>query len=72
MAPGNATDCYVIWDFAENKDGAKQFLVHLTENFAEAFKASEFYSFPCFPSTVPNTVYLPTTPKPIPRISTRC
>ncbi len=54
IAPGNTTDCYVTWDFAENKEGAKQFVVDLTDNFAEAFKASEFYSFPCFPSTVPN------------------
>ncbi len=54
MSPGNAMDCYVIWDFAGNKEGAKQFLVDLIDNFAEAFKVSEFYNFPCFPSTVPN------------------
>ncbi len=45
---------YVIWEFSENKEGAKQFLADLVDNFGGAFKASEFYNFPCFPSTVPN------------------
>jgi multiple sugar transport system substrate-binding protein len=44
----------VIWNFAENKEGAKQFLVDLVDTFNTAFKASEFYNFPCFPSTVPD------------------
>jgi len=47
-------DCYVVWDFAENKEGAKKFLVDLINNFETAFRASEFYNFPCFPQTVPN------------------
>jgi multiple sugar transport system substrate-binding protein len=47
-------DCYVIWDFAENKEGAKQFLLDYMDSFGTAFKASEFYNFPCFPSTVPD------------------
>src|SRR6266852_3765365 len=47
-------DCYVIWSFAENIAGAKKFLVDYIDNFGTAFKASEFYNFPCFPSTVPD------------------
>ena len=54
IACEHVMDAYVIWDFAENKDGAKQFLADLIDNFGSAFKASEFYGFPCFPSTVPN------------------
>jgi multiple sugar transport system substrate-binding protein len=54
IAAEHVMSCYVIWDFAENKEGAKQFLVDLIDNFETAFKASEFYNFPCFPSTVPN------------------
>ena len=46
--------CYVIWEFAENKEGAKKFLVDLVDNFSNAFNASEFYNFPCFPGTVKN------------------
>jgi multiple sugar transport system substrate-binding protein len=47
-------DCYVIWKFAENQEGAKKFLVDYIDNFLEGFKASEYYNFPCFPATVPN------------------
>jgi len=54
MAPGNVVNYYVIWEFAENKETAKEFLVGLMDNFGQAFKASEFLNFPCFPSTVPD------------------
>ncbi|MHB8729514.1 MAG: ABC transporter substrate-binding protein [Sulfuricaulis sp.] len=47
-------DCYVIWKFAENIDGAKKFLVDYMDNFHEACSASKYYNFPCFPSTVPD------------------
>src|SRR5204862_20062 len=47
-------DCYVIWKFAENIAGAKQFLVDYIDNFRDGFVGSEFYNFPCFPSTVPD------------------
>ncbi|WP_237717153.1 hypothetical protein [Cupriavidus basilensis] len=47
-------DCYVIWKFAENITGAKQFLLDYIDNFREGFLGSEFYNFPCFPSTVPD------------------
>ncbi len=54
IAAEHVMDCYVIWNFAENKEGAKQFLVDLVDTFNTAFKASEFYNFPCFPTTVPD------------------
>jgi multiple sugar transport system substrate-binding protein len=54
IAAEHVMDCYVIWNFAENKDGAKQFLVDLVDSFSIAFGASEFYNFPCFPPTVPD------------------
>lgn len=47
-------DCYVIWKFAENIDGAKKFLIDYIDNFEQGFKGSEYYNFPCFPSTVPD------------------
>jgi multiple sugar transport system substrate-binding protein len=58
IAAEHVMDCYVIWDFAENKDGAKKFLVDYIDDFGAAFKASEFYNFPCFPQTVPNLTQL--------------
>lgn len=47
-------DCYVIWKFSENIDGAKKFLVDYIDNFRAAFDASQFYNFPCFATTVPD------------------
>jgi multiple sugar transport system substrate-binding protein len=47
-------DCYVIWKFAKNIDGAKQFLVDYIDNFRDGFLGSQFYNFPSFPSTVPD------------------
>ncbi len=49
---------YVIWRFAENKEGAKQFLIDLVGNFRTAFLESEFYNFPSFPKTVPDLAEL--------------
>jgi multiple sugar transport system substrate-binding protein len=45
---------YVIWKFAENKEGAKKFLVDYVDNFRPAFIASELYNFPCFWQRVPD------------------
>jgi multiple sugar transport system substrate-binding protein len=52
IAAEHVMDCYVVWNFAENKEGAKQFLVDYIDAFHQAFTASEFYNFPCFPPTV--------------------
>jgi multiple sugar transport system substrate-binding protein len=54
IAAEHLMSCYVIWKFAENPDAAKQFLVDLVDHFAEVFRESEFYSFPCYPATVPD------------------
>ena len=43
---------YVIWKFAENIEGAKQFLIDYVGNFRRAFLASRFYLYPCYPNTV--------------------
>ena len=45
---------YVIWKFAENKEGAKKFLVDYVDNFRQAFISSELYNFPCFWERVPD------------------
>ena len=54
IAAEHLMSCYVIWKFAENPEAAKQFLVDLVDHFAEVFSESEFYSFPCYPATVPD------------------
>jgi len=30
-------DCYVIWDFRDNKDGAQQFLIDYIDSFHDGF-----------------------------------
>jgi multiple sugar transport system substrate-binding protein len=47
-------NAYVIWNFAENIDGAKKFLVDLVGESRNAFLASEFYNFPTFPQLIPD------------------
>jgi multiple sugar transport system substrate-binding protein len=46
--------CYVTWKFSENIEGAKKFLIDYTNDFGQAFRAGEFYDFPCFEKTVPD------------------
>jgi multiple sugar transport system substrate-binding protein len=50
--------CYVVWKFAQNIEGAKKFLVDYVDSFREAFVAGEFYDFPCFAKTVPDLTKL--------------
>jgi multiple sugar transport system substrate-binding protein len=54
IAAEHVMNCYVIWKFAQNIDGAKQFLVDLVDHFVDVFSKSEFYNFPCYPDTVPD------------------
>jgi multiple sugar transport system substrate-binding protein len=53
-ASEHVMSCYVIWDFAQNKEGAQQFLVDLINDFRDAFMASKFYNMPSFPATIPD------------------
>src|SRR5262250_1909610 len=54
IAAEHVMNCYVVWDFAENKEGAQQFLIDYMEHFHEGFEAGQFYNFPCFPTLVPD------------------
>jgi multiple sugar transport system substrate-binding protein len=56
IAAEHLMNCYVVWKFAENPEGAKQFLVDLVDDFGSVFRESEFYNFPCYPTTVPDLV----------------
>jgi multiple sugar transport system substrate-binding protein len=42
----------VIWKFAGNIDGAKQFLIDLADNAKQALLASAFYNLPAFAGAV--------------------
>src|SRR5215471_16707172 len=54
LAAEHVMDCYVVWNFAENKEGAQQFLIDYMNSFHDGFVAGQFYNFPCFPKLVPN------------------
>src|SRR5215467_13017069 len=54
IAAEHVMNCYMIWEFAENKEGAQQFLIDYIDAFHDGFVAGQFYNFPCFPSTVPD------------------
>ena len=54
LTPVNGFQSYLIWKFAKNIDGAKQFLVDYMGQFRRGFLASELYNTPCFPHTVPD------------------
>jgi multiple sugar transport system substrate-binding protein len=68
IAAEHLMNCYVIWKFAQNVDGAKQFLIDMIDAFESVFRESEFYNFPCYPNTVPNLQQLlETDPKADPK-----
>jgi multiple sugar transport system substrate-binding protein len=52
----HVTSCSAIWKFAENQEGAKQFLVDLIDNSAAIFEKSESCNFPIYQNTLPNLI----------------
>jgi maltose-binding protein MalE len=44
---------WIVPEFSENVDAAKEFLLHYTENYARATWESELYDFPAFDKLVP-------------------
>src|SRR5260221_6582862 len=54
IAAEHVMDCYMIWNFAENKEGAQKFLIDYMASFHDDFVAGQFYNFPCFPMTILN------------------
>jgi multiple sugar transport system substrate-binding protein len=56
MAIPHVTSCSVVWNFAENKAGAKQFLADLIDNFKTVYENSQGCNFPTYQNTVPNLI----------------
>jgi len=54
IAAEHVMNCYVIWKFAQNRDGAQQFLVDLIDHFSDVFREGKSYNFPCFPASLPD------------------
>jgi spermidine/putrescine-binding protein len=53
LASEHVIPIYIIPRFAKNPDAAKEFILHLVANYAQATNNSELYTFPAFPATVP-------------------
>jgi multiple sugar transport system substrate-binding protein len=53
LASEHVIPIYAIPRHAKNPDAAKEFILHLTANYASATNNSELYTFPAFPQTVP-------------------
>jgi multiple sugar transport system substrate-binding protein len=56
-AAPQVTSCCVVWNFAGNKEGAKQFLVDLIDNFKQVFEQSGYCNFPIYQNTVPDLIH---------------
>ncbi len=56
LAVPHVTSCQVVWRFAENPEGAKQFLVDLIDNFKTIFDKSGSCNFPIYQNTVPDLI----------------
>lgn len=56
LAHGHAVFTSMIPTYSPNIDTAKEFLLHLVANYAEAANESELYNFPAFPETVPDLI----------------
>ncbi len=54
IAAEHVMNCYVIWEFADEKDLAQKFLIDYMDHFHDGFVAGQFYNFPCFPKLVPD------------------
>ena len=54
LAHGHAVFISMIPNYAANPDTAKEFLLHLVNNYAQAAEQSELYNFPAWPETVPD------------------
>lgn len=53
-AHAHAAFGYLVPTYSPNQDTAKEFMLHLTENYAAAVDGSQLYNFPTFPSTAPD------------------
>jgi multiple sugar transport system substrate-binding protein len=52
----HATNCSVVWNFAENQAGAKQFLGDLVDSSRAGYEKSAGCNFPIYPKTVPDII----------------
>ena len=52
----HVTNCSAVWKFAQNQDGAKQFLADLIDTSRTGYEKSLGCNFPIYPKTVPDLI----------------
>jgi multiple sugar transport system substrate-binding protein len=52
----HVTNCSVVWSFAHNQDGAKQFLADLIDSSRTGYAKSLGCNFPIYQKTVPDLI----------------
>src|SRR5260370_21728260 len=52
----HVTNCSVVWNFAQNQDGAKQFLANLIDKSKAVYENSKGCNFPIYQKTVPDLI----------------
>jgi multiple sugar transport system substrate-binding protein len=52
----HVTNCSAVWSFAENGEGAKQFLTDLIDSSKTAYEKSQGCNFPIYQKTVPDLI----------------
>jgi multiple sugar transport system substrate-binding protein len=56
VAVPHVTNCSVVWNFAQNQEGAKQFLADLIDNSKNIYEQSKGCNFPFYQKTLPDLV----------------
>ena len=52
----HVTNCSVVWNFAGNQAGARQFLGDLVDSSRTGYEKSSGFNFPIYPKTVPDII----------------
>ncbi|HKD25164.1 MAG TPA: hypothetical protein VKC66_04510 [Xanthobacteraceae bacterium] len=52
----HVTNCSVVWNFAQNQEGAKQFLADLIDNSKTAYEKSSGCNLPIYQKTLPDLI----------------
>jgi multiple sugar transport system substrate-binding protein len=52
----HVTNCSVIWKFAQNQEGAKQFVADMADSSKTGYEKSLGCNFPIYPKTVPDLI----------------
>ena len=56
VAVPHVTNCSVVWNFAENREGAKQFLADLIDNSKNIYEQSQGCNFPFYQKMLPDLI----------------